>query len=405
MSVTATPNRPRTGGLLLPAQLYLLTVYGVTAAAYALAMADSPPIDQSDWRLAVLLAAAAAIAQLFVVVTPRNQSYHTAPVLVVAAAILLPPPLLALVVIVQHIPEWLKERYPWYIQTFNIANYGLCALAAQEAFSSVSSASDEVISSPDLVFFLAGIAASVTFVAVNHLLLAVVLRLARGHSFRESGLFRLQSVSTDLVIALLGVVVAAVWLDNPWLIVLALAPLVLVQRTLALPKLEAEARQDPKTELYNARHFSDVLEQTLERAQRSGSPVSLLVADLDLLREINNRYGHLAGDTVLVGVARILREHLGVEDVAARFGGEEFALLLPDLAEAEAKAAAERIRDRSQRLAIRRRHVQRADLGDGLDRSRELPGARDELQGADLSSRRRCVSREGPGAKQGRRSE
>ena len=343
VSVTATPNRHRTG-LLLPAQFYLLTVYVITAGAYALAMADSPPIDRADWRLAILLAAGAAVAQLFVVVTPRNQSYQTAPVLVVAAAIVLPPPLLALVVIVQHIPEWLKERYPWYIQTFNIANYGLSALAAQEAFSYVSTAGGDYVSSPDLVFFLAGLAASVSFVAVNHVLLAVVLRLARGHSFRQSGLFTVQSVSTDLVIALIGVVVAAVWIDNPWLVALALAPLVLVQRTLALPKLEAEARQDPKTELYNARHFSDVLEQTLERAERSGRPVSLLVADLDLLREINNRYGHLAGDVVLVGVARILREHIGDEDFAARFGGEEFALLLPDLDEAGAKVAAESIR-------------------------------------------------------------
>ena len=343
VSTTATPNRRRIG-LSVPARLYLLIVYAVTFGAYALAAGETPPIDHADWRLAALLAVGAAVAQLFVVVTPRNQSYHTAPVLVVAAAILLPPPLLALVVVVQHIPEWLKERYPWYIQTFNIANYGLCALAAWQAFTYASSAGAELVADPDLLFFLAGLAAAVTFVAVNHLLLAMVLRLARGHSLRESGLFTLQSVSTDLVIALLGVVVAALWLENPWLAALALAPLVLVQRTLALPKLEAEARQDPKTELFNARFFSDVLEQVLERARRNGRPVSLLVADLDLLREINNSYGHLAGDAVLVGVARILREHLRADDVAARFGGEEFALLLPDTPDEEAKAVAERIR-------------------------------------------------------------
>ena len=237
-----------------------------------------------------------------------------------------------LVVVVQHIPEWLKERYPWYIQTFNISNYALSALAAEEAFYFVSDGGRRAtIASPDLGFFLAGPCrggepSSPPIISCSRW----ILRLARGHSFRESGLFTLQSVSTDLVIALLGVVVAALWLENPWLAALALAPLVLVHRTLALPKLEAEARQDPKTELFNARHFSGVLEEVLERAERTGRPVSLLVADLDLLREINNRYGHLAGDAVLVGIAAILREHLRGDDVAARFGGEEFAVLLPD---------------------------------------------------------------------------
>lgn len=343
MSSTATTNRRRTG-LATGAQLYLLAIFAAALGAYGLVLSTGEAVDAADWRLAILLAIGAAVAQLFVVVTPRNQSYQTAPVFVIAAAILLPPPLLVLVVVVQHIPEWLKERYPWYIQSFNIANYGLSALAAQQMYTSVSVAADGAGLSSDLSFFLAGLGGAVVFVAVNHLLLAEVLKLARGHSVRESGLFTPQSISTDLVIALLGVVFAAIWLDNPWLAAVALAPLVLVQRTLALPKLEAEARQDPKTELYNARHFSEMLEQVLERARRTGRPASILVADLDLLREINNRYGHLAGDAVLVGVARILREHLRPDDVAARFGGEEFALLLPDTNEEEAAAVAERVR-------------------------------------------------------------
>jgi diguanylate cyclase (GGDEF)-like protein len=343
VSATATTQRRRIG-LSLQAQIFLLAIYSVTLGAFALVAARTPPIDQADWRLALLLSMGAAAAQLFVVITPNNQSYHTTPALVVAAALLLPPPLLALVAVLQHIPEWLKERYPWYIQTFNISNYALSALAAQQVFSRTWSTGDELLANSDLLFFLAGVAAGTTFVAVNHFLLALALRFARGHSFRESGLFTPQNLSTDLVIALLGVVVAAVWLENPWLAALALAPLLLVYRTLALPKLEAEARQDPKTELFNARYFSDVLEEALERARRLDQPISLLVADLDLLREINNRYSHLAGDAVLVGIARILREHLRRDDAAARFGGEEFAVVLPNTSEGEAAVIAERIR-------------------------------------------------------------
>ena len=72
----------------------------------------------------------AAIAQLFVVRTTRDQSYHTSTVFLIAGALLLPPELVVLMGVVQHVPEWLKHRYPWYMQTFNIANYTLDALAA-----------------------------------------------------------------------------------------------------------------------------------------------------------------------------------------------------------------------------------------------------------------------------------
>ena len=339
----ATRSRRRTG-LSLRAELYLLLVYGTALLACAYALSAGAPIDQADWRLALLLGIGAAVAQLFVVLTPRNQSYHMTPVLVVAAAILLPPPLIAFVALVQHVPEWLRERYPWYIQTFNIANYTLSGLAAHQAFAFVLASADGVVTNGDLLYFVAGLAAAVSFVIVNHFVLAMVLKFARGHSLLQTGLFTLQSLSTDFVLALLGVVVATLWQENPWLVALALAPLVLIHRTLALPKLEAEARQDPKTELFNARYFSKLLEDALERARRDGSPVSLLVADLDLLRDINNRYGHLAGDAVLLGVAQTFLANLRPGDAAARFGGEEFALLLPGTAVEEAAAIAERVR-------------------------------------------------------------
>lgn len=344
LTMTTTASTHRRSALPHAAQLYLLVIWSAAVVASTWTVSVTGSISASEWRLAVVLAAGAAVAQLFVVVTPGNQSYHMTPVLVVAAALLLPPPLIVLVAVFQHVPEWLKERYPWYIQTFNIANYALSGLATYGVFQLVRTTDSGLVPDEDLHFFLAGIAAAATFVFVNHLLLAFILKFARGHTLRGTGLFTLQSVSTDFVISLLGVVLAEIWLENPWLAVLVLAPLVLVHRTLALPKLEAEARQDPKTELVNARYFSELLAEALEKSERDGEPLSLLVADLDLLRDINNAYGHLAGDAVLVGVAKIFREQLRPEDTAARFGGEEFALLLPGTAAKEAGLVAERIR-------------------------------------------------------------
>src|SRR5438132_9101583 len=85
------------------------------------------------WLTFVILASLAGIAQLFVVRTAHDHSYHTAIVFLIAAVLLLPPEMVALMGVVQHIPEWLKHRYTWYIQTFNICNYTLNALAASWA--------------------------------------------------------------------------------------------------------------------------------------------------------------------------------------------------------------------------------------------------------------------------------
>src|SRR5687768_18616113 len=92
------------------------------------------------------------------------------------------------------------------------------------------------------------------------------------------------------------------------------------------------------------RHFNAALARELEQAQRSRAPLSLLMCDLDYLRNINNTYGHQAGDLVLKGIADLMRREVRACDVAARFGGEEFVVLLPGLAGAAAVEVAERLR-------------------------------------------------------------
>src|SRR5207249_2289798 len=89
---------------------------------------------------------------------------------------------------------------------------------------------------------MAGLAACIVFVAVNHVLLAVMLRLARGFTLRETGLFDAEYLATDLVLAALGVAVYAFWQTSPWLVPCALTPLFLIHRSLRVPALQAEGR-------------------------------------------------------------------------------------------------------------------------------------------------------------------
>jgi diguanylate cyclase (GGDEF)-like protein/putative nucleotidyltransferase with HDIG domain len=336
-----TMHEPREGETLSTvARAYMALVF-VGAAAVTLPFLDRLP-GTTNWYGFAVLASAAAIAQLFMVRTPNNQSYHTTIVFLVPAALILPPQQLALLVLVVHIPEWLKHRYRWPLQTFNIANFTVAVMAAWAAGQLIHHSG--WIANSSLRFAVAGLTASAVLVLVNHSLLAVMLYLAYGHSARETGLFSIENLSTELVLAALGVAFAYFWLENPWLIPFAVAPILLVHRSLTVPALQAEARVDPKTGLFNARHFALALQEELGRAERFQRPLSLIMADLDLLRDINNNYGHLAGDAVLKGIAEVFRAQLRHYDIPARFGGEEFSILLPETPPEQALEIAERIR-------------------------------------------------------------
>jgi diguanylate cyclase (GGDEF)-like protein/putative nucleotidyltransferase with HDIG domain len=338
----ALPSPARRQGLPPSAILY------GSAVAAATCVAAMPLLTRLDghrwpWVLFLILTIAGAVSHLFTVYTGRDSSFHTSWVFVIPAALLLPPELLPLLAIGIHIPEWLKQRYAWYIQSFNICNYTLSLLAAWSAGRLIRN-QHALIANGHLRWAIAGLAICAVAIGLNHVLLGPMMSLARGFSLRESGVFSFESLSTDFVLASLGLVVGAFWHFNPWLIGFAVAPLLLLHRSLTVPMLQAEARIDPKTGLYNTRHFASVLQSELNRARRFERPLSLIMADLDLLRDINNTYGHLAGDEVLRGIARVFRQELRHYDVPSRFGGEEFSILLPETEPEEALAIAERVR-------------------------------------------------------------
>lgn len=107
---------------------------------------------------------------------------------------------------------------------------------------------------------------------------------------------------------------------------------------------EAAARIDPLTGVASRRAFTEIAENEVLRASRYGSPLSLVMVDLDHFKTINDTYGHPTGDAVLVNFARTISGIVREVDVVGRLGGEEFAVLLPDTGAEEAVHAAERMR-------------------------------------------------------------
>lgn len=110
--------------------------------------------------------------------------------------------------------------------------------------------------------------------------------------------------------------------------------------------LEELSRKDGLTDLYNRRYFQERIADEFSRARRYDFPLSFIIFDIDHFKDINDQYGHQAGDEVLKTVAKILVQHVRDVDVPARYGGEEFTLILPHTSLNNAIIVAERLRQR-----------------------------------------------------------
>lgn len=112
------------------------------------------------------------------------------------------------------------------------------------------------------------------------------------------------------------------------------------------------ALTDELTGLYNRRHFQDVLRREVIEAERKGRTLATLIVDLDNFKEINDRFGHPAGDQVLRKIALLLTQHTRASDVAARVGGDEFGLLISPIEAIPARASAERLCEAVRQLSF-----------------------------------------------------
>ena len=111
-----------------------------------------------------------------------------------------------------------------------------------------------------------------------------------------------------------------------------------------IEELEAQAGIDILTGIYNRGFGMTSLENRVNEAKRYGKPLSLIMFDVDLFKNVNDTYGHPAGDKVIAAVAKIIKDALRSADIPFRYGGEEFTVILPETTSAEAKIVAERIR-------------------------------------------------------------
>jgi diguanylate cyclase (GGDEF)-like protein len=303
--------------------------------ALGLMLTSAGHASARHWQAVALLTALAALTPLFTVYGPEFTVYDTASVFVVAAALLTSPAQAALVGIPACVVDALRRR----VSVVSLAHNSAAIAVAAFVTSLVAHASSGLSPVPRALALLVALGSYACIITGADALFGY---FARGTSRPR---LAATALAAEAALASIGVGFAALLGADPWRAPFALAPLLFIHRLQRLPALEDEAARDAKTGLLNMRCFERELERLCPPGRELPRPLSLLVIDIDHLREINNRFGHLAGDAVICAVARLIDGELRPADRAARFGGEEFVVALPEIGPEDAVAVAARLRE------------------------------------------------------------
>jgi diguanylate cyclase (GGDEF)-like protein len=186
----------------------------------------------------------------------------------------------------------------------------------------------------------------------NQLLIAVGIKLTDPSvKFAEQELNR-EALVADFAEFDLSILITIVVAVSAVLAIFAVPTVLLVRRFMMHGQLLAQSRIDTKTGLLNASTWEREATAEIARAVRTGIPLALAMVDIDHFKSVNDTHGHLVGDKALRAVTDALRSQLRGYDLAGRFGGEEFAILLPHAREADALNVAERLRVHIASLSI-----------------------------------------------------
>jgi diguanylate cyclase (GGDEF)-like protein len=263
-------------------------------------------------------------------------------------AILLPPVYALVIPILRYsLNQWLIRPTPLYRRAFSSAVIGLSYGAASLAYHGLTRTGLESVTptgSHATVWILAVAAAAAVQWAVNTSLVMPAIKGGDPAIRIRDLVLAWETAQNDIAELCVAVLVTFGIAYTPLTIVFALPFVTLLQRSLRHAQLLSASRIDSKTGLLNAGTWEREAASEVARAVRTRTPLALMLIDVDHFKAVNDAHGHLAGDKALRAISRTFKIFLRDYDLAGRFGGEEFALLLPQTGEADAYRIAERMR-------------------------------------------------------------
>jgi diguanylate cyclase (GGDEF)-like protein len=270
---------------------------------------------------------------------PRGSSVEAGATgtVLLAAVVLLPPVALP----VLCLPTALLSSRRWEWRLWNTGAHALGVSAAALAFWSLRPTGWP----PSPARYVVAVsAAAVAYYLIEQVAFTWLQTRLHTCTIRETGLWSREAVSLDVVLLGSGVTAGTLVLTSPWMSGLAVVVLVAVMQLLDALDRAHDGYLDAKTGLLQLPAFTRWATRALSSADRSGRPAAVVMIDLDHFRGLNTLHGHQAGDRMLIEVASLLRATIRSTDLAGRYGGEEFVVLLSDTEAQEAVLVAERIR-------------------------------------------------------------
>lgn len=355
------PRRWTLWSLPRPLVGYLLLI-SCTAVTFAVVGAEVTPLRWTDVATWLALVGCGAIS---VEATRRTGEQAGASRDLLAAwtlpiALLLPPVYALLApVVLTALTQWRVGRSPTYRRVFSAAAIGIVEFGRSTLFHALVGPLGTAVhrgATGAALVILAGVGCGVVFVEVNALLVGTAVRFSSPETSWRELLAQRENLVLDLGELCIGVLIAVAFTITPLTLLVALPPMLLLGRALIHTQLQSAARTDIKTGLLNATAWQDEADREISRALRASSPLTVAIIDLDHFKAINDTYGHMVGDQLLVAIVDGLRAGLRRGDVLGRFGGEEFVLLLPHTGRAAATQIATRLRRHAAAVTVADEH-------------------------------------------------
>jgi diguanylate cyclase (GGDEF)-like protein len=272
------------------------------------------------------------------------------------AALLLPLAYVPVLPIVRMaLTQWRVSRAPTYRRVFSAAAVGLSYVAAALAFHGLIRLAPGAAAHPAshaMAWMLVAAACAAVQWTVNQILIWTAIKGSNPGVRIRHEQFAREPVYNDVAELCVAVIVTFCVASSMIALVFAFPFITLLQRSLRHAQLVQDSRVDAKTGLLNMATWEPQAMAELARAVRTKTALAIALLDVDRFKVINDTYGHLAGDQVLKEIARTLTSQLRDYDLAGRFGGEEFSLLLPQTRSVDAIRIAERIRSSIAGLSI-----------------------------------------------------